>query len=163
MIKRTRFTPNIIIMDGDICRIYIYNIKCEKVAEAIIDSKHYSLVRPYKWHIGMGYVLAYDNGEHIRLHRLIMKPKRGYDIDHINHDKLDNRETNLRCVNRSKNSMNRAGVRGYSWNSSMNKWEVKICAGGKKYHLGYYELEKDAIKARKKGEKKYYKEFAYNN
>jgi hypothetical protein len=42
----------------------------------------------------------------VRMHRVINDTIEGLDTDHINHDKLDNRRSNLRSVNRSENIKN---------------------------------------------------------
>lgn len=46
--------------------------------------------------------------KNIRIHHLVMgHPLKGFMIDHINRNSLDNRRENLRVCNRSKNSYNR--------------------------------------------------------
>jgi len=75
----------------------------------------------------------------------------GYDlvIDHVNHDKLDNRIENLRIVTNRENCSNRkktytSKYTGVSWYSSRNKWVSRIKIDNIYKHLGYYEKEYDA-------------------
>ena len=65
------------------------------------------------------------------------------DIDHINHNKLDNRVDNLRIVTHQKNGFNR-NDKGYSWRKASNKWQARIVLNKKTIHLGYYETEAEA-------------------
>jgi len=83
-------------------------------------------------------------------------------IDHINGDKLDNRIANLRDVNCGENSRNMrrpstntSGHIGVSWCNSRGKWNSRICAHGKKRHIGYFTDIEDAIEARAAAEIKY--------
>ncbi len=88
-----------------------------------------------------------------------------HEIDHINNKRGDNRIKNLRLVTRSENLKNHSGK--YSTNKSdvsgVNRcknngkwtWKVYICSEGKQIHLGYFNNKLDAVKARKKAEKKY--------
>src|SRR5690349_14579682 len=43
------------------------------------------------------------NYNRTRLHRLVTNAPDGFDVDHRNHDGLDNRKANLRVVTRSRN------------------------------------------------------------
>lgn len=86
----------------------------------------------------------------------------GEEIDHINHDKTDNRGINLRKVSRSSNAknlpMNKAntsGVNGVYWRAREQKWRAMIKVSGVCIHLGYFGGKEDAAKARKIAEIKY--------
>lgn len=78
-----------------------------------------------------------------------------YQIDHINHDKLDNRISNLRDVpprvnneNRKKaQSQNKVGLRGVSRNSHGNKWRARITVRGKEIIIGSFESAEKAHQA----------------
>lgn len=52
---------------------------------------------------------------------------------------------------------NRSGVKGVSWSSSRQLWEVYIGLHGKTIHLGRYADFTEAVKVRKEAEEKYYK------
>lgn len=87
--------------------------------------------------------------------------------DHINHNTLDNRKSNLRAItqkqnthNRKTHSNNKSGLRGLRQIKS-GKWEARIMISGQSIGLGYFALKDDAIKARREAELKYFGEFAY--
>lgn len=76
------------------------------------------------------------------------------EIDHINGDKSDNRISNLRCVDRSKNIQNipkKSGgsskYKGVSWHKRIKKWQARITCSGVKKHLGYFSTEEEAYEA----------------
>lgn len=83
-------------------------------------------------------------------------------MDHINHNRSDNRWLNLREVTRKENSKNqsipsnnKSGVMGVSWYKRYNKYVVHINVGGRKKFIGYYETLNKAKTARKKAEAKH--------
>jgi hypothetical protein len=57
-----------------------------------------------------------NHGPAIRMHRVILGLGNDdpLDPDHINHDRIDNRRSNLRPVNQSENNANRQKTRGTS-------------------------------------------------
>lgn len=82
------------------------------------------------------------------------------EIDHINHDRSDNRIANLRsvthCENHKNVSMqksNKSGVVGVCWVQSRGKWMAQMTARGKHMYLGIFDAFDDAVKARKMAEK----------
>jgi len=75
-------------------------------------------------------------------------------IDHINRNKADNRFSNLREADRSKNEQNKpissrntSGFRGIYWNSAANKWCAGIVANGIHHYLGVFADIQDAAAA----------------
>lgn len=83
-------------------------------------------------------------------------------IDHIWHNRLDNRIENLRLVDRQTNLMNstkyannKSGHTGVRWNKTSNKWQVFISVKGKRKHLGYFKELTDAVAARLDAENLY--------
>lgn len=104
------------------------------------------------------------------LHRLIMEPGYDMEVDHINHNVLDNRRENLRLCTREQNLMNRrknkkssSQFKGVSFYRPLNKWKAQIKINHKKIHIGYFENEIDAAKAYNKAAILYFGDFAYLN
>ena len=67
-------------------------------------------------------------------------------VDHINHDKLNNRLENLQLItnreNCSKDVKNKTSkYTGVSWSKSRNKWVSQIKINGKTVPLGRYKCE----------------------
>ena len=78
------------------------------------------------------------------------------EVDHKNHERSDNRWSNLREVTRLENSRNRSmhlnnksGFSGVCWKKRVSKWLASISINGKRKHLGYFKDIDDAIEARK--------------
>jgi len=160
ILKRTMHDPNEIIDCGEYCEICLYNRQNQEVARTKIDKEDLQKIKNYKLHFNtLGYCGTGSKG--LLLHHLILDKKKGLDIDHINHDTLDNRKQNLRHCTRSQNMMNTKNVKGYCWYKITNKWLAYIKINNKSIHLGYFKNEKDAIKARREAEKKYFKEFTF--
>ena len=124
------------------------------------------IVKPH--HTGYSYVsVKIDGNKHnISLHRvawtLYNKSKPVAFIDHINHDKSDNRIKNLREVtktennrNKSKSPLNTSGHTGISWHSRDNIWEARIKVDYKQRYIGRFDNIEDAINARKQAEVEY--------
>lgn len=137
---------------------------------AIVDDEDFEYLNQWKWYAQrdptingsyaarqeyMGSINGKQKKKLILMHRLIMNcPPRMY-IDHINHDRLDNRKENLRIVSNRQNQQNsrRTGVskyRGVSWSKWRNKWVAAIQIDGKQKHLGSFDDEKEAAKAYEK-------------
>ncbi len=113
-----------------------------------------------------GYMRTRINGKLYNVHRLAWLYMTGSfpekDIDHQNHKRNDNRWNNLRSVSRTENQKNRSmshnntsGFVGVSFYLKNSKWRAQITINGKRKHLGYFVEKIDAIKARKKANKKY--------
>lgn len=112
------------------------------------------------------YVTIVIHGKRYMAHRLIWLYMTGSypenQIDHINHNRSDNRWSNLRDVthrenhqNRPMSKANKSGVVGVSWDKARNRWGASIKVENKKVHLGRFKDKEEAIKARKDAEIKY--------
>jgi len=111
----------------------------------------------------MGYVVIGVDGCSYLAHRLAWLYVNGEwpkFIDHRNHNRTDNRISNLGSVTRLENqrnmrlsASNTSGVTGVNWGE--NRWNAHITINFKKKHLGSFIVFKDAVKARKIAEKKY--------
>lgn len=111
-----------------------------------------------------GYPITSLNGKPVHLHHLVLGfPPKGFVVDHINHNKLDARLSNLRFIRRGENNYNTGvrtdnstGVTGVYYESKPKKgrpfWYARIGKNGKNYHLGNYFSFEEAVVARKEAE-----------
>lgn len=146
---------------------------------ALIDDEDYERVVLHKWCCDRnGYVVrkifvsrdGKKQPRKIMLHRFILNAPPGMDVDHINHDLLDNRRSNIRLATRSQNSANRPSKSGSSsrykgvvWHERVNPWRAKIAVNGKQQHLGYFATEEEAAHAYDKAAYAAWGEFAHLN
>jgi hypothetical protein len=84
------------------------------------------------------------------------------EIDHVDHDRANNRAENLRVVSHQDNHRNTtlrknntSGAMGVSWFAASKKWSAYLMVDGRKKHLGYFHERADAIAARKAAEAEY--------
>lgn len=89
------------------------------------------------------------------------------DLDHINHDRSDNRLENLRLATKEQNlanSMlrqdNKSGYKGVGWHKQSQKWRARVTHEGKCYFSGCFDKLEDAVAARQKLAKELFGEFA---
>ena len=83
-----------------------------------------------------------------------MNAPKGMDVDHINHNRLDNRKCNLRVCTHQQNMQNRAKGGGMSKYKGvvfdkrpLNKpWISQITTNHKHHKLGYFKTELEAAK-----------------
>lgn len=141
--------------------------------EFLFDSKDYDLIKDYYWRVNDGgYIttVTWSRGFALRLSRLIMHCPKGKYVDHINHDKMDNRKENLRIVTPQQNAMNqslksnnKSGVQGVCYDKSRDKWMATITYKYKTINLGRFDDFNDAVSIRKDAEEKYFGKYSYDN
>ncbi len=127
---------------------------------ALIDEDDFVRVSNKSWFLNdQGYALWANGKKNIRLHRFILDYYGDKDIDHINRDKLDNRKSNLRIVDRSTNNFNAkvrvdntSGYKGVHFFKPAQLWRAYIGGTKKRVELGYFKTKEEAIEARKKAE-----------
>jgi hypothetical protein len=83
-------------------------------------------------------------------------------IDHINHNRLDNRLDNLRAVSNQDNHRNEtlstnslSGFTGVCFSTREQKFRAHIKVDFKQIHLGHFKQLSDAVLARINAEEKY--------
>lgn len=122
-------------------------------ANILISKQSIKLVTRYKWYLGKdGYptTFGYRGRSRMKLHRFLHRPiPKGYVVDHINRDRLDNRLANLRICTQKENSYNTSkrngkykGVR----KCAKNKYAVKLQKDGKIYEIKDLDSEVEAAK-----------------
>lgn len=157
--------PMIITQHEDWCLVRNDNVN--PPAEFMIDLEDVGIVKDKLWCYNQN---GYIKNQHGLLHRAIMKAKPHELVDHINHDKLDNRKRNLRIATKAQNSQNslicinnKSGYKGVSWHKVAKKWAVYITIKGKSTYLGLFTDKKQAAMAYNISASEHFGEFAKLN
>lgn len=152
-------------------------IKLTQGQYALVDDEDYPLLIKNKWFAALGkdkktfYAARTINGKNIGMHRIILgvENKNVY-VDHINHDSLDNRRSNLRTCSYSQNCMNRklsknnsSGYKGVDFDNLRNKYRSRIGVNLKQLHIGFFETAIEAAKAYNAKALELHGEFAFLN
>ena len=145
---------NEVILHNDYAEVFLYDINGYKKGTTKIDLDKVDTVLKHKWFFSAGcYVSSSISGKRILLHRFLVDTKEH--IDHVNGDPSDNRMVNLRTATQSQNMMNKkikeGVVRGVRYIS--NRYQARIKANNKRYYLGIYKTQEEAIAAREAGER----------
>ena len=123
---------------------------------ALVDDDDYPFLSQWKWkRHPQGYASRTSWKPHkwitILMHRLINKTGKGFETDHINGDKLDNRKANLRNVTHSQNERNKplrsdntSGYKGITWDKARQKWQAKTKHDRKMRNLGRFDTPEEA-------------------
>ena len=151
--------------------------------KVLVDEEDWDLVNQYKWHIwgrdsrNPLYALTKipapetkSGKKDLPMHRLIMNAPKGMQVDHINHNGLDNRKQNLRiCTpgqnqqNQGKTRSNTSGFKGVSYFKITGKWRAAIRINKKETHIGYYDTPEEAAMAYDANANHYHGEYACLN
>jgi len=115
---------------------------------------------------GQGYLVAKINNTNYIAHRVIWCLETGAwpkdQLDHIDHDRMNNKFANLREATHQENlrnqtldSRNTSGIAGVYWSTQNQKWRAQIRVNGKNKHLGYFDEKLLAIFSRWQSESLY--------
>jgi hypothetical protein len=149
---------------------------------ALVDDEDYGYLMQWKWCLrgtGLGKFYAIRGFSKskksnikgsISMHRQLMKPEKGYVIDHLDGNTLNNQKNNLRICTNSQNLMNRnktvknlSGYKGVSYDKKMNKFRAQIVCNRKRHYLGLYVNPVDAAYVYNQAAIKLHGEFAKLN
>ncbi len=149
--------------------------------DVLIDNEDYDKIKLKKWKVRIkdGYPIVvssyYDkkkrNSNYINMARFLMSvTDNKIDIDHINHNTLDNRKSNLRKSTHQENmfnqiirSNNTSGFKGVSYDLRRKKYRAYIMFNAKQIWLGYYKNKKKAALKYNKKAIELFGEFAFLN
>lgn len=167
-----RRKKNKYVFHDDFVEIILTNRKKEKFS-SFIDKEDYEKIKGYYWmphyhaHVKGYYAYSVKTipqserkdkkcQEIFRLHRFVMDCPKDKVIDHINHNTLDNRKSNLRICTQYENmqnlslySTNKSGVKNISYQKTAQgrkKWIVTMIENGKNKTVGRGLTLEDAIK-----------------
>lgn len=146
-------------INGDIVTIYLAK-KDGTYAETIIEHRDLERANEYRgsWYLSRNYVrgnIRKPDGSKttLTLHRWLVGED-GFVVDHINHDTLDNRKSNLRNLLPSENSLNRSGPQangngtlGVTFSQKYNRWYARFSIKGIRHFVGSYLSKEEATRA----------------
>lgn len=151
-------------------------ILTKKQQKILVSDCDFKFLQRFSWSIDSGgYAgtnIKDDRGKwrRIRMHRFLKGAPKDMDIDHINGDRLDNRQENLRVCTRQENLRNSkkrkrgtSKYKGVYFSKRIQKWIARIGVNGVTKHIGCFEKECDAAKAYDLYAKKLFGEFALIN
>lgn len=125
----------------------------------MVDDEDFEYLNQWKWYASKRkhtfYVMRnirIENGKKtsILMHRQIINPENGLEVDHIDRNGLNNQKINLRKCTRLENSLNRGSdknstskYKGVSCNKSKG-WTAYIKIGEKRKNIGSFKTEIEA-------------------
>ena len=147
---------------------------------ALVEDRDYCYLMTWAWtanNIGNTWYAIRSEGRGdcravVLMHRVILQARRGQDVDHVNHNGLDNRRENVRVCTRSQNNQNQTRRSGGTsrfkgvWlrsGSRQNPWRAEIKADGKRHYLGKFATEEAAALAYNEAAEELFGEFAFPN
>ena len=124
---------------------------------ALVDKDDFESLNQWRWHLStQGYVkrsknLGNGKWKWYFMHSCILKVPNGFENDHKNRNKLDNRKANLRICTKTQNIANRvarskSGYKGVK-KCSKNSWRAMIQRDNKMVYLGSYKSPEEAALA----------------
>lgn len=129
--------------------------------EVLLEYRDLVWLSKYKFYVAKSngqskYLIANVKNKNrtIQIHRLILNAPKGYEIDHINNNGLDNRRSNLRIVTHLQNQNNlpkrkdaTSIYRGVSYSKERNDWCCYVSYNGIQKNLGRFDSEIEAAYA----------------
>ena len=120
---------------------------------SLVDPTDYDAVSSYRWYPSRHKHTFYaatrvtigKQRVHILMHRLILGAYPGQDVDHKNHNGLDNQRDNIHLCSRAENLCNQgprpgvhSGFKGVWMQARRKTWVASIWHGGRYIHLGSF-------------------------
>lgn len=152
-LSSTIYDKNEIIVHDDAAEIILKDKYQNVVGRAIIDIEDIEKCSQYKWHIrnsgnNQYAISSLPNNKKLHLHRFVLGYEGECDVDHIDHNGLNNKKENLRIVSHADNirnqKINRKGIKRVS----SGRYQVTITQNYITKYLGTYDTYEEALQAR---------------
>lgn len=151
-IDKTIYDRNEIIIYDDYAEIVLRNKEQHIIGKVAIDIEDINKVTKYKWHIkqsrNTNYAVYNKHGKSVFIHQIIMDYYGDNDIDHIDHDGLNNRKHNLRIVSHSLNLINQHNADNGVKKTPSGKFQAHITINDKTIYLGTFDTFQEAKQKR---------------
>lgn len=176
ILEHTIYDPNPIEVIDNIAYMKCFDKYGNETCTTKFDAKYVDKVKNIKWYRRISgsknhkipYIMgSISPNEKIFLHRFLLDVPEGKFIDHIDHDTMNNLESNIRICESKENARNRSykssrpypGV--YQQYGPNSRWTCSITINYKTIHLGTFDTVEEAIKVRKEAEKKHFGDYVY--
>lgn len=147
--ERPRGKRNEYVMKDEYAELLILGKDGDIKVKVKVDKDKVDILKEYSFRYEKGrYIKAKKNDKTIYLHQLIIGKQDGLEIDHINRDKLDNRESNLRIVDRKTNANNITRKETNGITKKNRNLSKPYCLRVKGKYIGYYATLDEAINKR---------------
>ncbi len=137
----------------------------------MVDDEDFAMLSKYHWYYDIHGYARCSTPHKMYMHRLIMGHPEKLEVDHKDHNKLNNQKSNLRvCTSRQNRfngsatrSDNKSGFRGVCWDAPRKKWKVQIVIDGRNRHKGRFASKEEAAQVYNDLAILHYGEFAHLN
>lgn len=135
-------------------------ISLSKGAVAFVDDEDYEALRQWRWYLhSEGYAARSIHGpkrQMVYMHRQLISPPEGMEVDHRNRNRCDNRRCNLRVVTHGQNARNKkrrrdnvSGFNGVFWSHGRRLWIAQTSVDGRVVQIGAFNSAEVASEAHK--------------
>lgn len=145
-------------------------IALTKGHEAIVDDEDYEALNQHKWYATEKVKIVYacrmlcqvaGQKTYAFMHNVIFPPPKGLFVNHLNHNGLDNRRSNLEHITHSENTRHgryKPGISGHrniSWHRQSDRYRVQFRFNYDIIYGGSYATLEEAVLARNAMHKRY--------
>ena len=145
---------------------------------ALVDDCDYEYLSQFRWHAAKNCRVFYaargtfrgGKGKSMLMHRVILAAQKGEQVDHIDHDGLNNRRDNLRICTTAQNAANKRKdtgtislYKGVDWHKGNKAWRARVSLKGKRIEIGHFHREEDAARTYDAKAKELFGQFASLN
>ena len=129
---------------------------------ALVDDEDYEFLNQFKWcahkdcntYYATRGMLINGKKTMILMHHVVLGyPLKGFEMDHVDGQGLNNQRHNLRFVTHRQNTQNKKNINassqypGVHWNKANKSWMARIHINGIRKYLGIFTNERKAFEA----------------